>query len=145
MTNEQRREIFNLRSEGLGYSEIGKRIGLTGNAVRCYCRRNGINALGEVAKLNAAVMEERNEVCQNCRRRIIQPSKGAPKKFCSDACRREWWKRHPDQHQKRDTAFYELVCSGCGQSFQSYGNKNRKFCCHQCYIKTRFYKEIQDG
>lgn len=28
MTNEQRREIFELRSEGLGYTEIGKRVGL---------------------------------------------------------------------------------------------------------------------
>ena len=138
MTNEQRREIFELRSEGLGYTEIGKRVGLSGNAVRCYCRRNGINAPGTVAKLNTSVMQEKNEVCLNCKRRITQPTKGAPRKFCSDACRRAWWKQHPEQHQKRDSAFYELVCAGCGRPFKSYGNKRRKYCSHSCYIQTRF-------
>ena len=29
-----------------------------------------------------------------------------------------------------------VLCVCCGIDFESYGNKNRKYCCHECYIKT---------
>ena len=35
-------------------------------------------------------------------------------------------------------AIYECVCECCGKTFSSYGNKNRKYCSHSCYIKGRF-------
>ena len=29
-------------------------------------------------------------------------------------------------------------CKQCGKPFTAYGNKGRKYCCHQCYIVDRF-------
>ncbi len=34
--------------------------------------------------------------------------------------------------------FYTLKCSGCGEKFQSYGNKKRKFSSHLCYMNYSF-------
>jgi len=31
------------------------------------------------------------------------------------------------------TAFYNITCKYCGTEFRLYGN--RKYCCHDCYIK----------
>ena len=30
------------------------------------------------------------------------------------------------------------ACAGCRATFESYGNKHRKYCTHACYIRTRF-------
>lgn len=35
-------------------------------------------------------------------------------------------------------ANYECICEYCGKTFLSYGNKNRKYCSHSCYINDRF-------
>lgn len=48
---------------------------------------------------------------------------------------------HPEALKKNEKAMYRLVCVHCGQEFVSYGNRNRKYCCHDCYIKDRFWKE----
>ena len=77
--------------------------------------------------------------------RLIQPSTGRPKKFCSDKCRREWWKAHPEKLHRKDTAIYTMTCARCGKEFTSYGNKNRKYCSHDCYIKARFWEGLEDG
>ena len=60
------------------------------------------------------------------------------KMFCSDECRRKWWKENHEQGQRKETAIYKLVCAFCRTEFESYGNKHRKYCCHECYIKDRF-------
>ena len=31
----------------------------------------------------------------------------------------------------------DLTCQHCGKEFESYGNKNRKYCCRTCYIASR--------
>jgi hypothetical protein len=47
-----------------------------------------------------------------------------------------WWKEHPERLNRK--AVYGLVCAGCGKPFESYGNRYRKYCSHDCYIKDRF-------
>jgi hypothetical protein len=32
-------------------------------------------------------------------------------------------------------------CACCGRCFDGYGHKNRKYCCHQCYVKKRYGNE----
>ena len=56
-----------------------------------------------------------------------------PKIFCSDACRKKWW----NGHRKGN---HSLVCANCGKIFISY-NIGRKYCCHDCYVNSRFGKE----
>ena len=36
---------------------------------------------------------------------------------------------------------YIITCKQCGKKFTSYGNRNRKYCSHKCYIYHRFYLE----
>ena len=38
-------------------------------------------------------------------------------------------------------AVYHFVCACCGEPFTAYGNENRKYCSHSCYIAGRFGKE----
>lgn len=63
------------------------------------------------------------------------------KLFCSDECRRNWWKEHPEEAKHSKAATYKCECSYCQRVFYSYGNKNRKYCSHDCYIQARFWTD----
>jgi len=41
-------------------------------------------------------------------------------------------------------AIYNIICANCGTEFEAYGNKDRKFCSHNCYIASRFGKEVEN-
>lgn len=140
MDDFQRKQIRKLRSEGLGYQSIGKIVGLSRDSVRNYCKRNPEllgyrNAVTKMMKDQASGLP----CCLHCKETFIPKGTGQSKKFCSDACRRYWWQDHPELHQKKNTAYYELACQHCGKSFLSYGNAKWKFCSHACYIQSRFY------
>ncbi|MCD8003201.1 MAG: hypothetical protein LUG88_04735 [Clostridia bacterium] len=40
MTNEQKMIISSLRAEGMGYSSIARKVGISENTVKSFCRRN---------------------------------------------------------------------------------------------------------
>jgi endogenous inhibitor of DNA gyrase (YacG/DUF329 family) len=77
-----------------------------------------------------------DSICKMCGSVIVQISGRKARKFCSDACRVEWWNSHRDQVVKK--AVYEFNCPHCGETFTAYGNANRKYCSHACYIAARF-------
>jgi rRNA maturation endonuclease Nob1 len=104
----------------LSYATIGKRLGLSVNTVKSFCRRRTSDKL----------------LCRNCGKALEQTPKQKAKSFCGDWCRRAWWKTHRDQIRKK--ALYRLRCLACGRHFESYGNRNRKYCSHDCYIADRF-------
>ncbi len=79
------------------------------------------------------------EACKYCGMDIIQFATGRRKKFCSVECRRAWWAEHPEMSKKNPKSIYRKKCLHCGKRFKVYGNKNRKFCSHDCYIKNRFW------
>jgi len=120
MTQQERNDILDLRSEGLTYGRIAKKLGISLNTVKSFCRRE----------------TEKKKHCRNCRKLLAQNSAGRPRAFCSDECRITWWKKHPEQVNRR--AFYTLTCAGCGKEFDSYGHRERKYCGHPCYIIARF-------
>lgn len=103
-------------------------LGISDNTVRSFCRRNG---LGDAAKNTVA--------CKHCGKLIKIIPKQKPRKFCSDACRTAWWNSHPDCVDRK--AVYAYTCSHCGKPFTAYGNKERKYCSHGCYIADRFGEE----
>lgn len=127
MTDIQKYKVLDLREKGLSYSEIAKRINVSINTVKSFCRRNN---------LKESKKEKSKARCEYCNAEIHQNPLRKKKRFCSDKCRSLRWNENKNLINKK--AFYECVCLNCGKSFSSYGNKNRKYCCHACYIKDRF-------
>ena len=123
MTDQQKKELIDLRAKGYGYKKISQMLGISENTVSSYCQRNLVSIKN----------------CKNCGT-VMKKSKGVkPKKFCCDKCRNEWWNKHLDEVNRK--ANHELVCQCCGQSFTSYGNSKRKYCSRACYYSSRFGKD----
>jgi len=120
MTPKDKHTILSLRGKGLTCAQIADRLELSVNTVKSVCRRE----------------KEKKKRCRNCHRLLSPNNGGRPKSFCCDECRILWWKKHPEQVNRK--AFYLLTCKNCGQDFESYGHKERKYCCHRCYINCRF-------
>ncbi|HFQ3425653.1 TPA: helix-turn-helix domain-containing protein [Streptococcus equi subsp. zooepidemicus] len=139
MNDNQRRQIWKLRSDGFGYGVIAQMLNLSLGSVKQYCRRYPeLKGPGELVKIQ---MDEGVRLyCKNCMQKLQHFNQGRPKKFCSDKCRKVYWDTHREEHDKDKTAYDELTCQNCGRSFLSYANPNRKFCSHSCYIQSRFYK-----
>lgn len=130
MTNEEKRQIEIYRKNGYGYKQISNLTKLSLNTIKSFCRRN---------HLMDADLQEPKETgfsCEWCGKSVEQKEHRKRKRFCSDACRNKWWNSHLDLVKRK--ANYKIVCPGCNSTFTVYGNANRKFCCHECYIKYRF-------
>ena len=79
-------------------------------------------------------------LCPQCGKPVIQKSVGRPRKFCSDLCRRRFWKAHPES-EKWDS-FESLVCPVCGRVFsaQKENRRKRKYCSRACANRGRSQK-----
>lgn len=132
MNDVQREQIKKLRGRGYGYGRIAQALGINENTVKTYCRRHG---LGGVAS-NPVPIDGKEQNCPCCGKVLAQTPGKKPKKFCSDRCRMKWWNSHLDQVDRK--ANYSFVCPVCHKEFTAYGNANRKYCSHECYIKARF-------
>jgi len=130
MTEKQKQEITQLRAEGKTYSQIAGLLGLSVNTVKSYCLRNNIAGGTPTRDGNSTTG------CKQCNGNLIQTPGAKPRKFCSPVCRSVWWAAHP--HEIKQKAIYHFTCKGCGIAFSAYGNRNRKFCSHACYINHRF-------
>lgn len=129
VTDEQKEKIVRFRRMGRSYAEIGKEIGVSKDTVKSFCRRNSLTS----AELTAIDDTDR---CRECGVEIKQQPKMKKQIFCCKACREKWWTEHPDQIKRK--AVYEFICAGCGKPFTAYGNRKRKYCSHECYIRDRF-------
>jgi len=69
---------------------------------------------------------------------LVQREKVKRRKFCDSLCRSLWWSENPAADQRKAT--YQQPCAGCGQLFTAYGNRQRKYCTHGCYVAARFGK-----
>lgn len=128
MTNEQKMMVLSLRKQGLGYKRISDRTGVSLNTIKSFCRR--------ASKTKDELDHGEQSICQNCGIPIEQTPGRKRKKFCSDRCRNVWWNAHLELVERR--AIYEITCAHCGKRFSVYGDANRKYCSHECYIADRF-------
>ncbi|MDR1422897.1 MAG: helix-turn-helix domain-containing protein [Coriobacteriales bacterium] len=135
MTQLSIKEISRMRAEGLSYAKIASALGASANTIKSICQRNGLGG-------RTAAPEKDLAVCEQCDLPIVQRPGRKRRRFCSDSCRLAWGKDHPEQISRK--AVYTLVCTHCGGSFDSYGNKARKFCFHACYIAHRFEKTTEN-
>lgn len=144
MTDLDREQIRDLRLKGVGYKAIASVLGLSRDTVRGYCKRNGLHGDSRVVSLNVEEKKKKNLLCACCSKPIKQKKRGRARRFCSDECRRKWWKDNPDKRKKKEKAVYKYTCPNCGKEFSCYGNKKRKYCSHDCYIKSRFWSDAED-
>ncbi len=129
MTKEQKAIISSMRDKGVGYGTIARRLGISENTVKSYCRRR-------VQKKQTVQQDNIEHRCLYCGVPVKQNEGRKEKKFCSDKCRNKWWNSHLDMVDRR--AIREITCANCGKTFTVYGNAPRKYCCHECYIEHRF-------
>lgn len=129
MTERQEQQIRELRSRGKGYKSIANATGLSRDAVRYFCKRNGLVAADFKA----------GESCPNCGKPLTQPRTGRRKRFCCEGCRRAWWKKHSAAGLRGSDALYRLTCAHCSKPFDSYGNSHRLYCSRRCYFAERFH------
>lgn len=142
MTDTQAARIKELRMNGLGYRTIADSLGLTRDIVRNYCKANNMGGYAKATALNIQERIAEGKVCACCGKEITQTENGRPRRFCSDQCRRQWWKMHPEAGNRK--AVYSKVCAYCGKTFAAYGDNRRKYCGHSCYIRDRFWRN-EDG
>ena len=141
MTDFQAKQIRELRLRGAGYKSIASAVGLSRDTVRNYCKSHGLDGYASALVLNVKEQMESGTACLCCGKELIQPSTGRKRKFCSDKCRREWWSAHPEAIKRKESAYYEATCAYCGKTFRSYGNKNRRYCSHECYVRDWFWRK----
>jgi endogenous inhibitor of DNA gyrase (YacG/DUF329 family) len=129
MKKQDMETINTMRLQGKSPAEIAWALGISVNTVRSHIRRH--------PEL------EGGKPCKNCGRPISTLPGRKEKLFCSDRCRMIWWNSHREQVQKK--AYYRLTCSYCGKEFESYGNQNRKFCCRDCYRRSRITVSLPEA
>ncbi len=141
MTEYQAKQIRDFRRHGAGYKAIASVTGLSRDIVRNYCKSHGLDGFAEEVTINMNEQIKRGLACQNCGAPLVRPHTGRPRRFCCDKCRFDWWAVHSAELRQDSEANYRLTCVHCGREFISYGNRNRKYCSHDCYIQHRFYGE----
>lgn len=124
MTQTEKNKIVLLKQRGMTYSEISTITGINANSIASFLRRN-----------KNMETKEQIGICKNCGKRL---SSKRQKKFCSDVCKNAWWNLHRDE--KGSYASHKSSCLCCGKQINTYGNKRKKYCSHDCYIQHRFGK-----
>ena len=129
MTDAQKEQVRYLRCEGLGYGAIATRLGIS---------RIRSRAFAAATTSPEWLPKEPVVVCRNCGRPLPQYPKRKQRKFAprlaaahGGSCTRSLSIKPPS---------IRPPCAHCGQEFQSYGNRKRKYCSHACYIAARFQK-----
>ena len=131
MTGSEKRQIHTLRLQGKTYREIAEGLSLKETTIRSYCFRNHLT--DKDIKTQTA---HSAGCCLQCGTPIKQQAKRKPRRFCSDECRIKWWNSHRLLKQHKNMRI--IKCAGCGVSFPIYGKQGKKYCSHECYIRSRF-------
>lgn len=127
MTERERNLITAMRRSGRSYQEISSALMIDKDAVRSFCRTHLIEPASDSI----------HSFCPECGKEITPSSKGRTRRFCSEKCRRAWWKRNRSKEKRSEESMRHAVCLNCGKEFISYTD-GRKFCSHKCYIEHRF-------
>ena len=118
MTTEEKNQILHLyREEGKGHRELSRIFNVNTSSIDFIISKKDV---------------VRFDKCLNCGREIvIYRKKGQPRKFCSCACKRSFYKKNS---ALRKGVF---VCECCGKEFRQYKYLKRRFCSRQCANKSQ--------
>lgn len=124
MTLEQKMQIEAMRLNGESYGKIAKALNINRESVKAYCRRHGYQK-DDLTGFNK---------CPQCGTTLVQIEGRKPKKFCSDACRMEWWNKHQAASICKEKN--RKLCEYCGKEY--YSNKaSSRFCSCKCFADYR--------
>lgn len=127
MTPNQKRRIYELREKGYSFAQVAAEMDMLLSTVKSFCQRHPF--VPEPLVIPEPLFTP-GLTCKQCGKPMVQREKIKKKQFCSYSCRMAWWKAHPELIKRK--AFYDMTCTRCGQSFQSYGNQKRKYCGRAC-------------
>lgn len=136
MTESEKNYIIQERQKGRSCAELAGALGLSVNTVKSFCRRNRVPVTGDETGRKTA---DTSSACCFCGALIEQLPHRKIRRFCSDACRLNWWHAHRDMEKKAE----ERRCLHCGKVFRSAGE--RKYCCRACYFEARYGRKKEDG
>ena len=171
MTEAQKEQIRNLRSQGKSYSEISSALCIPKSTVKSYCNRNSIlEGSKPEARTSASVPDASRRAGKRSSLKpvhmvkepvhVIQAPVSRPDgghcRCCGEPlgqipgkrkrffCSEECRRKWWTEHPEASggKALYSFTCSACGKKFAVYGNQSRKYCSHQCYIQARFKKGL---
>ena len=137
MTDNQKENILEMRRMGFSYRHAAITLGLKAGTVKSFCLR--MERKGQ----SAAHDPDQGICCKQCGKPIEQVAKRKRKLFCSKACCQQWWNSHLYLVKRTAKAWHRFSCAHCGKDFTAYGNAERKYCSHDCYIQERYYKEYE--
>ena len=127
-----------LRSHGMSLQKAANFTGLTKSSVRNLDKNIMV---GEADSLLDVKIKD-GEACVFCGTPVDQHgSPGRPRRFCSDHCRRQYWRLHREDQKRNPDIIYTRICRYCGQPFEIYGKNDRKYCCRDHYIKHFWGKD----
>lgn len=136
--DEALQQAILLRKSGMSNRKIAEYTGIPYEKVRYQCKKQDCDSVLVDEELPAKIKSR--EACAYCGKPVTQNehSAGRKKRFCCDECRRKYWKIHRPDQKRNPKAIYTKVCAYCGKTFEVYGNKNRKYCCHEHYVADYF-------
>ena len=136
----QREQAQLLRANGLGFKKIGEIIGTDREKARGFARSVEVKKENETLDIQMA----NGEACMFCGGKMEQHGgAGRPRRFCSDHCRRQYWRLHRDEQKKNPDIVFTRICRYCGQPFEIYGKNERKYCCRDHYLKHFYGEEME--
>ena len=126
----EREEVRSQRLAGFECVEIAENTGLSLEQVTDYCRELGLPETGSCQLQPPDGSGERR--CPVCGRILVQRGNSGRRRFCSPACREEYYRQHK--------SFRIAVCKNCGREFHAVdeGKRQRKFCSLNCYWDYRY-------
>lgn len=138
ISDDQLNQASLLRSNGMSYRRIAEYMGLSTEALRYRLKDEPCSKAPVVEGLLTRI--QNREACAYCGKPLEQNehTRGRKKRFCCEQCRRKYWKMHRSEQKRRPSAIYTKVCPYCGKTFEVYGNRNRKYCCHEHYVLDYF-------
>jgi IS30 family transposase len=142
MEEKTKREIKQLRGDGLGYKRIAGQLNISVDTVKSFCKRNQLTGTMVISEQSKTTAIQEPNTCRACHQVIKQQSKMKPRQFCSSECRDSWWRKHRSTNLHRGRA---VTCQSCGTEFKVGKHSERKFCSHECYINHRFGGEHHDS
>ena len=119
MNSTERQKIDDLRKQGYGYGKISKQLGISKSTISSYCKGSSDSTR-----------------CPVCGKKIKIIGGHRKRRYCSDSCRKEYWRLNKDKISRNPTCRYS--CFYCHREFYDYKSKNPKFCSLSCYFKSRY-------